>query len=306
MRCLILGGGGFMGSYLADAFSQNNYSVTVFDRKFGHNLPVNYGLINYCVGEFSDSKKLQELISGVDVIVHLISATTPAESYDNPEIEFFGNLIPTVNLLKIVQESNKKIIFASSGGTVYGEAKCIPITENHSRRPLCPYGITKATIEDWFEYYGRMHGLNFTILRIANPYGLGQSLDGKLGAVTNFIWQALRNEDITIWGDGYVVRDFIYIEDLVEAFLAIIEQPINSGIYNVGVGIGYSLIEVVEMIAKEININMPKIRFLPGRAFDVHQNVLDSSKMEQDYGWTAKTSLHEGVHILSSRLAKGL
>jgi UDP-glucose 4-epimerase len=206
-----------------------------------------------------------------------------------------SNVVGTLNLLnQSVQSGVKKIVFGSSGGTVYGVPQSIPIPENHPTNPICSYGITKLTIEKYLALFGRLHGLEPVILRMANPYGERQDFRRAQGAVAVFLGKTYRDETIEIWGDGTVARDFFYIGDLLPAVAAVIEEKVSSTVYNIGSGECCSLNAVLEAIRK-VTGKEPKVEYKPGRPLDVPINCLDISRAKSELGWAPTTPLEEGL-----------
>jgi len=186
-----------------------------------------------------------------------------------------SNVVGTLNLLeKSVKKGVKKIVFASSGGTVYGIPKSLPIPETHQTMPLCSYGITKLTIEKYLALFHRLHNLDYTILRAGNPYGERQRIDSVQGVVTVFLGKRLLNQTINIWGDGSVARDYFYISDLVSAFVRVIESDTKSKIYNIAGGRARSLNDILSVI-REVTGLQPVVQYMPGRKLDVLVNCLD-------------------------------
>ena len=202
---------------------------------------------------------------------------------------------PTLCLLeKSLEAGVQKIIFASSGGTVYGIPKTLPIPETHSTDPICSYGICKLTIEKYLNLFNYLHGLKHVILRLGNPYGKRQKSNNVQGAIAVFLGKALRGEEIVIWGDGSVARDYFHVNDLTDAFAKAVEVDTQSNIYNIASGMAVSLSEVVKTIERVIGKKL-MIRNIQGRKFDVPTNCLDISLASKELGWQPKTSLEDGI-----------
>src|SRR5690349_21751867 len=183
-QCLVLGGCGFMGSNLVDQLLHLGYRVRVFDIPTANriNLASVEPRIEFCGGDFLNAQDLDRALQGVDSVFHLVGTTLPADSNRRPAFDLESNVIGTLGLLEAcVRHEIKHFVFASSGGTVYGEPEKIPIPEDHPTNPLCSYGITKLTIEKYLQLFHRLYGLNYTILRIANPYGRYQNLTSGQG-----------------------------------------------------------------------------------------------------------------------------
>ena len=235
MKCLILGGGGFLGSHLCDALLLKGYAVRIFDRP---NLK-RYRVfsadedIEWVEGDFANQEDIAQAVPGCDIVYHLVSTTLPKSSNDNPVYDIETNVVSSLHLLKLARKKNvRKIIFISSGGTVYGIPNETPIKETHPTEPVCSYGISKLSIEKYLQLYHSLYGLDYCILRLANPYGERQRPTGAQGAIGVFIHKALNNEPIEIWGDGSVVRDYIYVSDVVEAFVRVIDVDAPFSLFN--------------------------------------------------------------------------
>jgi UDP-glucose 4-epimerase len=191
-------------------------------------------------------------------------------------------------------EGIRKVIFASSGGTIYGIPLETPIRETHPTDPICSYGIGKLAIEKYLHLYHVQHGLDYCILRMANPYGEGQRPMSSQGAVAVFLDRALHNKALEIWGDGSVIRDYIYIGDVAEAFMKAMMYSGEHRIFNIGCGQGWSLLDLISNIETVIRRPIARIH-VSGRTCDVPANVLDISRANKSLNWQPRTSLQDGV-----------
>ena len=227
MHCLVLGGAGFIGSNIVAALVEKGHQVRIFDLPniSLHNLIECMNSIEFIAGDFNNSNDISAALKGIDVVVHLVCSTVPGPSNENPIYDAKTNILGTLNFLETaLQESVKKVIFASSGGTVYGIPETLPISETHPTNPICSYGITKLAIEKYLGLFNHLYNLNYNVLRLGNVYGKGQRTDSVQGAVGVFLGKALSNEVIKIWGDGSVVRDYLFISDL-EALEKLLDSP---------------------------------------------------------------------------------
>jgi len=277
MHCLVLGGAGFIGSHIVDALVARGHRVRIFDLPniSTQNLKQSIDSVEILGGDFNNVNEISLSLEDVDVVVHLVCTTLPGPSNENPVYDVESNVVGTLNLLeKSVKKGVKKIVFASSGGTVYGIPKSLPIPETHQTSPLCSYGITKLTIEKYLALFHRLHNLDYTILRAGNPYGERQRIDSVQGVVTVFLGKRLLNQTINIWGDGSVARDYFYISDLVSAFVRVIESDTKSKIYNIAGGRARSLNDILSVI-REVTGLQPVVQYMPGRKLDVPVNCLD-------------------------------
>lgn len=295
--CLVLGGAGFIGSHLAEALAQQGHRVKVFDRPHLDRLPLFASAKGFEVftGDFLNPYALAPALPGTEVVFHLVSTTLPKNSNDNPVYDIESNVLGSLRLLELCRQHGvRKLIFVSSGGTVYGVPRTTPLAEDHPTEPLCSYGIHKLMVEKYLALAHRLHGLDYRILRPANLYGPGQRLDIAQGAVAVFLDRALRDEPIDIWGDGSAVRDYVYIDDAVDAILKAASFEGAQRIFNIGSGKGASLNQLVVQIEKLLGRRV-KVKHSPPRALDVPANVLDSSLAERLLGWRASTALDEGL-----------
>lgn len=295
MRTLILGGNGFLGSHLTCALASAGHQVRVFDRPGSIPCLAIPPGVEYVYADFSKQDAVEQALVGCDAVFHLLSTTLPKTSNDNPIYDLESNLVDTVRLLESAHRQGvRKILFASSGGTVYGVPLEIPIKENHPTEPVCSYGIGKLAIEKYLQLFEHLHGLTCCVLRIANPYGEGQSPTRAQGAISVFSYKALRGESVAVWGDGSVVRDYIYVGDVMTAFLKALTYEGEQRVFNIGSGSGYSVNDILNAI-ELVSTSAIKRNFLDARAFDVPVNVLDISLARQHLGWEPNVPLLEGL-----------
>jgi UDP-glucose 4-epimerase len=236
-----------------------------------------------------------EALTDMDIVVHLISTTLPKTSNDDPAFDVQSNVVETLFLLEqCVFQKIKKIIFFSSGGTIYGNPSILPVPEHATENPECSYGITKLTIEKYLALFYRLHGLEYTILRPSNVYGSRQNPNGIQGAVSVFLSKVKRGLPIQIWGDGNVVRDYIYIDDLVEAVSQVVKCNTADKIFNIGSGKGVSLNEIIDVIYQVTNRDK-HVEYREKRTFDVPRIYLDVARAHQQLNWHASTPMVEGI-----------
>lgn len=297
MNCLVLGGAGFLGSHIVDALVEGGAGVRVFDLPNIDlsNLRHHERRIEIMGGDFNNVHDITRALEGMDIVIHLISTTLPGPSNENPEYDVKSNVIGTLQLLdKSIAAGVKKVIFSSSGGTVYGIPRILPIPENHGTDPICSYGITKLSIEKYLHLYYHLYGLKYTVLRLGNPYGERQRTDNVQGAIAVFLGKALRGERITIWGDGLVARDYFYVKDAVNAFLCAIGKETPPDTFNIAGGRAVTLIDIISSI-ETVTGKKLEVNFTSGRKLDVSVNCLDIRRAEKIIGWRPEVSLHEGI-----------
>lgn len=307
-KTLILGAAGFIGTNMTKRLLCEGKSLILFDRKEAVYQEIirhaeSEQKCRFVKGSFTHMKKEDwlELIPDfeeVETVYHLISTTCPTNSNRDVKQELEDNVISTIHLLDAcVVAGVPKIVFLSSGGTVYGKEHRGLCKEIDETFPITVYGMQKLFIEKTLYLYKQMYGIDYRIIRLANPYGPYQNPNGVQGAVTTFLWRALHDEKITVYGDGSVVRDYIYIDDAVEGILKIANGNGGNVLYNLGSGKGHSLIDVIECLKTVLDKKL-SVEFKEGRAADVPVNVLDISRFEQDFGKFTYLSLEEGIKRL--------
>lgn len=296
MKCVILGGGGFLGSYLSKELLRNGSEVSIFDQSNARNLD-DLGKLGskIIIGNFLDIQDIRSAISDCDVIFHLISFTNPKTSMDNPKYDVETNIIGTVQLLQEASKIGiKKVIYSSSGGTVYGIPVEIPIKETHPTDPINFYAVSKLMIEKYLNLFKKLYGLDYGILRIANAYGERQPVTNNQGLIASLIDKVLQKNVIEIFGDGTNIRDYVHAEDVAKAFVKVAQHDGEQKIFNIGGGMGSSINDVIMMIENITGKNI-QIQHLPERSFDVPVNYLDISKAKKHLDWEPAISLREGI-----------
>lgn len=293
MKILVLGGSGFIGSYLVEQLVSDGHSVRVFDRcleKFHTPLAE----VDYQIAQFGNALVRAKALEGIDTVYHLISTTVPSTSILNPIADIEDNLIPTIGFFEqMVKAGVKRIIYMSSGGAVYGNPEKVPISESHPLHPICPYGVTKIAVENYLLMYQKLYGLLPIILRPSNAYGPRQGHLGVQGVIATFLYNIIRDKPLEVWGNGSVIRDYLYVEDLVK--LCIVAGNSNhTGIFNVGSGRGYSISSVIKIISDIVGKKI-KVIYHSGRQFDVRNTELDITKVKKTFNWSAKVSLKDGI-----------
>jgi UDP-glucose 4-epimerase len=253
--------------------------------------------VEWATGDMLSPHDLARAIDGMDVVVHLVSSTLPKNSNEDAIFDVQSNLVATLQLLNaMVSGKVRRIVFISSGGTVYGIPKYLPIDEKHPTTPLVSYGIIKLTIEKYLLLYERMHGIRTTILRVSNAYGERQRVETAQGAVNVFLHRALQGQDIEIWGDGSATRDFIHVRDVAEGFAKALRYEGGESIMNISSGVGVSLNQLVDLLEDSFGRKIEK-RYLPGRPFDVPISVLSNELAKRNLGWIPKVGLKEGIRL---------
>jgi len=297
MKCVIFGGGGFIGSAIADRLLLDGHAVRIFERprvepyrKFKASEKM-----EWVTGDFLSTHDVGSAIDGADVVLHLVSTTLPKSSNDDPIYDVQSNVVGTLQLLQAMVAHNvRKIVFISSGGTVYGIPKYLPIDESHPTDPLVSYGITKLAVEKYLHLFEHMHGIKTITLRVANPYGERQRVETAQGAVGVFLHRALSGTPIEIWGDGSVTRDYIHISDVAEAFVRALDYAGLKNVFNISSGSGTSLNELIGILEETLGKPIER-RYLPARPFDVPVSVLSNDLARAELQWSPVVSMRDGI-----------
>jgi UDP-glucose 4-epimerase len=297
MKALVIGGNGFIGTALVDQLIGRGIKVRVFDRyPSRYKEPVDG--VEYMIGDFANGGEVAQAVAGMNWVFHLAYTTLPETSNEDPVYDVRSNVIDTIQLLQeCCKHGVDKFVFVSSGGTIYGVPQSVPIKEDHDTDPICSYGITKLTIEKYLRLFHHTKKMEYTVARIANPYGERQNPDAKQGAIGVFLGCVARRQPITVFGDGEVVRDFIYIYDAADALIACADYVASAKgprVFNVGSGVGYSLNQIVETIKNVVDVEV-KVNHTPGRQVDVQSNVLDIELARKLLKWEPKVDLDAGI-----------
>lgn len=289
-RCLVLGASGFIGTNLCLALKGRVKAVRAFSRQVN----TIEGVEGF-QGDFLNEEDLIRAVRDIDVVFHLVSTNTPASSNASPMLDAQQNIIQTLKLLDACRASNvRRIIYVSSGGTVYGDASVIPTPEGSLEQPISAYGISKLAIEKYLALYEKLYGICTVSLRVSNPYGPYQYARKQQGVIGTFISKSLRNEDIEIWGDGSIIRDYIYIDDVVGA---LIKATIYNGgfrVFNIGSGVGVSLIDIIAILSEVMGDNL-RLTYKSSRAVDVSKSILDCALAKAELDWTPSVNIRAGV-----------
>lgn len=295
MRCAILGGAGFLGRHIGRSLAASGVEVWSVDRILS-----SPGTAPWLTGEVRadcfDLASWWDAVGGADFIVHLASSTVPATASEDPVEDVQTNLVGTLRLLQALRQRRvrPRLLFASSGGAVYGRPQGVPISEDHPTMPMGAYGATKLAIEHHLRIEEAQYGLPSRILRLSNPYGEWQQPHGVQGVIAVFAHRALKALPVDVWGDGSVVRDFVYAADVGSAFLAAAHHEGPSRIFNVGGGAGHSVNDIVlaleQLLGKAVERHVH-----PARPFDPPVNVLDIRRAQEELHWMPKMTFDQGV-----------
>lgn len=297
MRVVIVGGAGFIGSSLAQSLQAQGLQTLVLDtaQRLANGEHVLSG-ISTATFDFTTDRNAEVLLTGADALVHLACTSNPAHSMRGIAWDAESNIAPSLRLFDAaVSAGIRRVVFASSGGTVYGAPHRLPVVETDPTRPLSAYGVSKLAIENYLALYAQLEGIS---LRIANPYGTYQLAGATVGVIARYVAAVNNGESIEVWGDGNVVRDYIAIDDVIQAFqLALVTPGLAPGAYNIGTGVGSSVNDVIACVFQAAGRTVP-VAYLDGRPYDVPAIVLDSSRFRDRTGWAACEPLHNGIAAL--------
>lgn len=292
----IFGGAGFIGSHLVELL-MNDFNVIVFDKKnfSNRNIRKFQGNITIIEGDFKNHFDWQSALTNVDYVLHLICSTLPAVSNENCIYDIESNVLPSLKLLDVLRKNTcTRLVFLSSGGTIYGNVEKLPIDEEAMTNPICSYGIGKLVIEKYLHLYHQLYGLDYRTARLSNAYGERQNRTSKQGLVATILDKALHDQTLHIWGDGSVVRDYIYVKDAVRCIQKILMYKGSERIFNVSSNRGYSVNEMIEEVRK-VTGKKVTVTYGKERKFDVQDNVLSNSLAKRELGWEPKVDLNEGI-----------
>lgn len=293
MLCLVLGAGGFIGTNLCRALLMKGHTVRAFGRR--QSFPEALYGCDWITGDFADPASLAAAIRGCDVVFHLVNATTPASANADKIADLNANVASTLHLLDACCETGvSRVVFVSSGGTIYGIPDQVPTPETAPTNPITAYGISKLAIEKYLGLYEYLHHLDYRVLRVANPFGPYQTALKNQGVIAAFVRRALTGQPIEIWGDGLVIRDYVYINDVIEALILAASHKGAGRIFNIGSGVGLSLNDIVSAISKLLGKSASVVH-RQARSVDVPVSILDTSFTTRELGWQATTPFEDGL-----------
>lgn len=292
-RVCILGGSGFIGQATTDALHSRNQAIRVVSRHAAR--PADCGdTIEWRCADYASVDDLALAMQGADTVVNLAGSATPARA-EVDRVSEFMELQTVQNILDAAQRSGvRHLVHVSSGGTVYGEAQQALISEDHATRPLSVHGVIKLAAEGLVSAFARNHGMQATVLRVANAYGSRQNTTRGQGLVGVLLRAVRSGETIAIFGDGSAVRDYVHVDDVADAIIAALDAGAASGLYNVGTGSGHSVREVITM-TETLAGRTINIEWRPARGSDVLRNVLDVSRIRETLGWSPRRNFADGL-----------
>lgn len=294
--CLVIGAAGFLGRHLVAALARAGYRVRALDLHPPSSLLMSaWPSVEYVTGNALDIPVLQNCLRGVDFLLPFASSSLPVTSNADPLADVRVNLVENVNLfLEASRAGVKRIIFPSSGGTVYGNPTNSPTSEFDSTDPISSYGIVKLASEKYLNLLYNLNGTEYIVLRYGNPYGNGQDPRKRFGAVGVFLSALAEDRPIEVWGDGSAVRDFLYIDDAIVATMRALTYSGRHRIFNVGSGIGTSLLDLIQLLER-VTQKTARIVYHPARKADVSRIVLHIGRANAELDWRPRIALEDGV-----------
>lgn len=293
MNILITGGAGFIGSHTSKLLLDKGHKVTILDNlSLGRKEFVD-SRAKLVVADIADSKKTQESLKGIDAVIHMAGLIVVPDSVKDPIGYCQNNVMGTISLLESMRKTGVKKIVFSSSACVYGSPKKLPLTEDSPIHPDNPYGASKASVETFLQSYNINFGFNTLILRYFNPYGPGEMHEPETHAIPNFIKSTLAKKPIPLYWKGEQIRDFIYIDDLAQAHIDVLNLS-GYQIFNVGTEKGVKVKDVIDKIFKIVGYTVA-VKDLGKRSGDVNANYASSKKLNEAVGWKAEVGLEEGL-----------
>lgn len=304
MNILVTGGAGFIGSNIVDGLIAEGHSVTIVDdlstgKAENVNPKADFRRTSIC------SPDLEDVFRGrrFDAVYHLAAQIDVRKSTADPAMDAGINVIGGINVLRMMEKYRSgKLIYSSTGGAIYGEPKRIPADESQPADPMAAYGVSKFCLERYVEYFHRIAGLDYTILRYANVYGPRQDPLGEAGVIAIFMGRMRKGERAVIFGSGEQTRDFVFVGDVVDANLAALKRG-SGEICNIGTGRETTVNEIYACLAKLYGTS-EKAEYRPERKGEVFRIALDAGKALRVLGWKAKVSLEEGMKITADSMEK--
>ncbi len=299
--CVVLGAGGFIGTNLCRRLADAGAVVTGFGRR-PHGADAMFAQ-HWVDGEFDDAEAIARALDGAEIVFHLLGGSDPSTSNRDPSTELQRTLAGNLMLIAAATQARvRKLVFVSSGGTVYGLPAHLPITEAAPTDPISAYGLGKLAMEKLLGLYRLIDGLDYAILRVANPYGPFQRPNRAQGIVATILKRAIDGQPVEIWGDGSVIRDYLHVDDVCDALIAASVTQSDLRLFNIGSGIGRSLNDVVSSISHVLGTEV-EVTYRAARAADIPVNILQCDRARDVLHWTPKIDWHDGLRSTAAWMA---
>ncbi len=297
-RALVVGGNGFIGTHLVSSLVATGWEMTVLHKYEQPRFSKMPEIVHFIRGDLTQESLLREAVAGKNVVFHLLWTTTAIHELANndPTADVRGNLIPSIQLIEACCKANVgRLVFTSSGGTVYGRTQQLPIPETHPTNPVNAYGVSKLAVEKYLQMFHHLHDLDFAILRPSVPYGPYQYPLARQGAVAVFLYRVAKGLPLTIWGDGNVTRDYFYISDLVDGLILAGTQPLlNEPVFNIGGAEEVSLNQLIAYVEETVE-KKAIVEYTSARNFDAPRVLLDTTRAKKVLGWQPQVSMKDGL-----------
>lgn len=295
MKILVTGGAGFIGSHIVDAYIALGHEVHIVDNLVTGKLENINPKAKFFEMDISQPE-IAELLAAekYDVINHHAAQMDVRKSVADPAYDLNVNILGSVRLMQAgVENGLKKFVFASSGGTVYGEQEYFPADESHPNKPISPYGVAKFSVEKYLYYYHVQYGLPYIAFRYANIYGPRQNPHGEAGVVAIFAERMLKGEPVTINGDGLQTRDYVHVADVVQASVLGLDYQ-ESGAFNIGMGVESTVVDLFDIINDALNAGYER-NFGPAKPGEQRRSVLNAALTKEKLGWDPKWEIKSGL-----------
>lgn len=296
MKVLVTGGAGFIGSHVVEEYLDSGWQVVVVDNlSTGHRKNVHPDATFYEM-DIRDPELVDVFHrERPQVVNHHAAQMSVRVSVDDPLLDADVNVRGSVNVLECARKVDvARVVYISTGGAVYGEPVYLPCDEDHPIRPICPYGVSKHTVEHYLFLYKVIYDLDYAVLRYPNVYGPRQDPHGEAGVVAIFTGQMLSGAKVTINGDGSQERDFVYVEDCARANIMVTSSDVPTGIYNLGSGTGTSINQVYEVLSQATGYTHDPVHG-PSKLGETYRIYLDPSHAAETFNWRAEVALSEGL-----------
>jgi UDP-glucose 4-epimerase len=295
-RCLVIGGNGFIGSHVVDSLVARGHQVTVFDRPRRAARQFAAHGVETVTGDFLNAADVRASLEGQEVVLHFLSTTDPATAQGDPTIDIRTNITASVQLFAACVDAGVgHVYYASSGGAIYGDQDHHgAFAETDVTLPVSPYAIGKQAIEGYLRYFWRTHGLRSTSFRISNPYGPRQNPQKRQGVIPIFLRKVAEGAPLTVLGDGSMIRDYLYVEDVAAMVAEAVSVGPRHDLYNLGSGVGTTINELVATIRDVTGRDVP-VEHLPRPATFVDHVVLSVARFEQEFSTRPTTALADGI-----------
>jgi len=303
MKILVTGGTGFIGSNLVSKLCESDHEIAIVSSK---SINSSNPKIKYIKANLLNDFDYDGILKDIDIVIHLFWSNLPRANMNNLGQDINLTINSGTKLLQACQNSNiKKFIFASSGGTIYGPTSILPINENHLTNPISSYGITKLFFEKLLNLYSENSKFDCTILRLSNVYGPKQNLKSKQGVISHWLNNIINKNPIELWGSGQSIRDYVYIDDVVNAFLKVINLPKSSDckVLNISSNQGISLLDISSILTNNLNLKFNVIKKDSDNT-DVNANVLDNNLAKTKLNWIPQIGIEEGIQKTHNYLVK--